>query len=265
MIAIHLIPRLVSFPIVLFGKVFAALNLPLAIPLLKIGWFIGRDEIAAVVALAQITKEQGPETALAQAEVWLSKHPQLALAACAGMTARDLGDYEKARSFLEKGRTLGDDSHGLLDLLEMSLAERTNDPESGIKIAEKLSRRNDVSPMVSELALIAMLWKEMLYRRFSEARVLALRLLAVDNEPKASIAMWALERLEGRTESAEKYLRIADVLPKDQRLYLTYLACFTAGFTEQAHEALTELREVNSDYSANAEQAVAHLIEGTQA
>ena len=245
---------LISLPLVWAGRLASMFKSPAGASFLKAAWTIGGDGTVAQLAMAEILKHAGIEAARAQGEIWMAQRPCPLIASFTGLLACDCEDLPAAQMCLTRGRALGDDPAGLLELLEFIIASRDGRSDATVELAEQLSRRTDLSPVVSKMMLTEMLWASMLGSEFGRAREYAQRLLAVESDPPASIALWALAEVEGDRNRAERHLADAHGFPPDQGLYFMCLGNLAIGRRDQAAGLAQELREHNSALAVSAER-----------
>ena len=75
----------------------------------------------------------------------------------------------------------------------------------------------------------------------------------MDDEPAASVAMWALCKRDGDDRAAEAPLREAASAPANQRLYSRFACADLASFRHKSHEVnalLAKFRETSQARSA---------------
>ena len=253
--------RAISLPLVWAGRLAAMFKSPAGASFLKAAWAIGGDGTVAQMALSEISKYAGAEAARAQGQIWMARsaHPQIA--SFTGLLACNSGDIEAARDYLVRGREHGDDPSGLLELLEFVIAARDDRPDASTELAERLSQRTDLSPAVSKMVLTELLWASMLRGEFGRAREHAERLVQVESNPPASIALWALAEAEGDRGRAERHLADAHGFAPDQQLYYMCLGSAATGRRDEAIRSARELRGCNEELAELAER----FLDGSEA
>ena len=240
---IRLLRRLLSLPLLWLGRLTGLLRLPVTVGLLKAAWTVGRDGQVGRLALVRMGEHMGRPAARAQAARWLARWPCPEIAAWAGLVALEDGDTEAAAACLSRGREIGDDPGGMLELLELMLAYRRDDAEALRELAASLERRRDLSPVVRKLVLEELMWQAMLDHRLEEAGRRARFLLEVEDNPAAHMVLWALAKKAGRVHESARHLAATEGLSGPGRLYYRCLANLAIGETEEAGRDLAELRQ----------------------
>lgn len=261
MFLVRCVRKLISLPLVWAGRLAAMFKSPAGASFLKVAWTIGDDGTVAQLAMSEILKYAGPEAARAQGDIWMARRPCPRIASFTGLLACNCGDLPAAQSCLARGRELGDDPSGMLEMLEFAITARDGRSDAATELAERLSRRTDLSPTVSKMVLHELTWVSMLRGEFGRAREHAERLVQVEANPAASIALWALAEAEGDRARAEKHLADAHGFAPDQRLYFMCMGNLTIGRRDDAVRLGHQLREHNDDLANLAED----IIDGSEA
>ena len=249
--------KLVSLPALWAGQLLAMLRSPAAASLLGLAWEISGDGAVARSALFLQRKYAGLPAALAWAQAWMARRPRPEIASWLGVVAAECGDLDRARQCLQVGRSLGDDPAGLLDLLELWVANEAGEPGEYAALLAAMEARRDLSAAVRKEVLERRLLLVMLDGRLEEARRRAKLLLEIGTNPQAEVVMWALARRAGDSRAAERHLRAAQALPEPQRLYRQCLASAGAGAADDAAEILAALDAKYPDAAAGAREALA--------
>ncbi len=249
MFFIRWIRIILSRPLVLVGHAASMINFPIDAGLLTAAWRVGGLEADAKFALGAILKRQGIDAARRQGREWIVRRPNAQLVSMAGLMALDVGDFDEAREYLDQGRALGDDGEGLLDLLEYHMASRSGDPQTSLGLARRYARRRDLTPTLSKLVLVELLWADMLAGRLEEARGRAEHLLDVDHSVEAEMALWALAVDSGDEAAAARHLRCKG--DPGMKLYFQAMGCVGVGRTDQARGMLDQLAETNPNVADN--------------
>lgn len=249
---------LASLPLVWLGKLVAPVSPSAGIWLLERAWRIGGDGSVAVAALNRLLKQAGAEAALAKAEQWLAIRPQTQTAVRAGLLSAQLGRYDRAAEHLATARRLGLDRDGLIELLELGLAFRNQQPPDLSRTLRRMVDRRDLSLTESAMVLDTILWQNMLQGDLPVARQYALRLLAVSDYRPARMALWAICRKEGRHAEADRHWAAASKMPPGSLLYTRYLVQTAIGEDAAAAEALTELEQRQAELAEQARQVVTY-------
>ena len=150
MFIVRLVAWLISLPLLWAGQLASLFKLPVAVPLLEAAWRIGGDGYVANAALANRRRYESTEAVLAKASDWLAQRPCPQIAAYAGLVAMTEGDLDTAQQLLARGRELGDEPRGSLDLLEACLVCKSDDKAAGDELVARWASRRDLSPAVSE-------------------------------------------------------------------------------------------------------------------
>ena len=137
---------LISLPLYWAGRLAAAFNHPLSVPLLQAAWWLGGEPEVGVAALALIQRHTSSAVAVRQADRWLARRPCTAIAAYAGLLAVAAGDFDRGWQMFECGRQWGPDRGGLLEGLEYALAGPAGGPLATIATARSFEARNDLGP-----------------------------------------------------------------------------------------------------------------------
>jgi hypothetical protein len=225
-------------------------RMPLAAGLLKLAWQVSEKGDIAAKALAAVRIQYGHDLAMAQAAQWMRRCPRSELAAAAGLLAIQANDIVAAESYLQQGLSLGDDSSGSLELLELLVPTARYDQQAAGAVARRLAQRRDLSPITSRFVLNTLVWDDLWHGRPGDARASAERLLAIDRDAVARVAMWAIELNEGRDSAAAEQLRQAAGLNPTIRLYYQTVGMLSIGRLSDARELLVQLEDYDADLAA---------------
>lgn len=246
---------LASLPLVWLGQGAAMLGQPVCVPLLKRAWLVGGDGTIALAALARIAQHVSAKAARSQAAEWLARRPQTEIAAYAGMLALGAGETDVAREMFARAQQLGPDRGGMLEVLELLLADADGDAGVGTEVARRLALRDDLSPAASKLVYQQLLWDAMFQGRLDEVRQRAEHVLSIEDDPLAATAMWLVARRDGRPSDLGRELARFDVAPV-VRLQLEVLGHLAAGELEEARRALPQLRQLDARAADHAQQCI---------
>ena len=248
---------LLALPLELLGRAAAMFSPPMAATLHSAAWVLAGNPQTAMMALQTVKKTLGTEAMLAQAERWMARRPQAAIAAIAGLTTLNRGDLPGARQWHDRARLAGRDDSGIDDLLEY-LVTLADDPSQATQLAREFSTRRDLGPGLVRLIKEELLWDDLFAGRHDDARRGAEHLLAIQKDLPASAAMWALETRRGRPAAAQKHLRDGMEFPRETWLYWQCLASTALDSRSQTQLLLDELRAVNESAAAAAHDAIFH-------
>jgi len=242
MFLMRFIRMILSLPFLWTGRVAVMFQTPLSIPLLKTAWWISADGQVGVAALGAIAKLHEPAEAIGCALAWMQKLPRAEVAAYAGILAAEAGLGDIARNMHVACKQLPPDQLGLTELLEFTISQRFEPPGASADCARRLEARSDLSPTVSRMISMELLWDAMIAGRLDEVRRRATHVLAVGQAPAAHVAMAAVS--EDQTE-ASRHLGQAK-LPPAELHYFSYLAARGTGNQAEADRQLFLLDELNS-------------------
>jgi hypothetical protein len=154
---------------------------------------------------------------------------------------------------LDRGRQLGVDKLGLLDLLEFAIATRGDDRAKRIETARRFEGRRDVSPQVSLAARLVLLWDALEHKDFEQARQRAMQVLSVQDDPDAEMVMWAIAEHDKQPKKAVTHLAKAKLKPaiKTHRQIIGYLALDQKNTAENL---LLQLRQMDNKLAEMAQQ-----------
>lgn len=248
--------KLASLPFLWAGQLAGVFHLPVSVPLLDLAWAISRDGNFGRTALMGLYRQEGPEAAQAQAAAWMDQHPRPEIASWAGMLAAGAGDLDQARSYLARGREIGDDPAGMFELLELTIAFHRDDYQRLRQLTASLGARRDLAPSVRKLVLEQGLWQAMLDRQFDQARARAQYLLEVEDNQPADMALLALARRDRDPALIRRCLERTAALPARDKLYFQFLGSLAIGAADDARRSLAELRELDPAMARRAEQVI---------
>jgi hypothetical protein len=234
---------LASLPFAWVGRALAMLKSPLCVPFVKAAWHVGGRGSEGRLALICVASHEGEAAARALAAGWMQRRARPEIAAFEGLLAAQAGEIERARTCLARGRDLGDDAEGMLELLEMFLAQVDPDPLRAFELAEALRGRRDLSPLVRRCVLGTVMWKAMIRGDADDARRRAEHLLSIDADPNASAVLWALSKRAGRHDLAQTHLGALKGLAAGERLQLMVRAAMAAGCDQELDRLLPALEE----------------------
>jgi hypothetical protein len=242
---------LMSLPFLWAGQLAKMLQLPLSVPLLKAAWLIGGDGEVALLALADIQQKDSPEAARAQAAEWMASRPRPEIAAFAGLLAVQANDLESACDLLARGLESGQDRSGMLEMLQVFIAQRTGDPGALLEVARRFESRHDLSPFVSKFVQEQLMFDAMSANRFDEAEQRARRLWSIEDNPAAAHALWVLARRRGEQVPFGRYFdRLT--LPEGEKLYLHVMGLLVLGEWNDAAQLLVRLEAIDPQLAAEA-------------
>lgn len=244
-----------ALPFTALGWVLAAFNAPAGIPLLKLAWWLGGSADTAVRALTLVQKQQGSQAVVRAAE-WFFSRRQGEVASYVAIVCLVAGEIEQGRKWHEAAREAGCDRTGLVEVAELLLAAQDRQPGTLAELSERLMQRHDLSPSASVLCLREVAWTSLLRRQWGRCREYAGRLLAVDADPTASMALWAAALALGDEAAAARHLAGAAKLPRPQRLAYEAIGQAVAGHAAAAASALDELRTLKPEAVPAVEAAI---------
>ena len=262
MFIVRWIRKLVSLPFLWLGQLAGMIKLPVSLTLMKAAFAVSGDGDIGRLALVAVYRQMGPDAALAQAAGWMAGRAHAQIAAWAGLMAVDAGRSDEARSYLARAQQLGSDRLGMIEMLEFRIAQCDPDPAAACGVVDRLAGRRDLAPSLTRSVLNVRMWNAMLAGRLDEAQACAQHLLEVDDEPAASMVMWALSRRRGNQRRAAGHLRGAAGAPADLRLQWQCMALAAVGSGDEAAAALAELRQLDP---GTAERLEEHLRKGQTA
>ena len=198
MFIVRLVAWLISLPVLWAGQLASLFKLPAAGPLLEAAWWIGGDGYVANAALADRKQREPAEAVLARALDWLARRPRAEIAAYAGFLAVGQGNIDLTRQLLARGRELGDDPKGLLDLLEFCVVMTAGDKAAIAELISRFASRRDLPPEAADLLLSTQLSWAMSRGDWPEVERRARHLWSIRNHPTAAAALWALDWRQGR-------------------------------------------------------------------
>ena len=246
---------LLSLPFVWLGQGTAMLNLPLCVPLLEIAWLLRCECTIGLAALARIGQYVSPEAARRRAAEWLTRHPQPETAAYAGVLAMQAGEPALARELLARAQQLGGDRSGMVEMLELAVADAEESSEAVTQTCRRLAQRDDLSPSVSKLVHQQLLCDAMVHGRLDEVQRRGEHLWSIEDDPLAATALWAVARRRGEGESLEARLRRFELAPP-ARLQLEVLGHLAAGKPDEVRKMLAQLRETDPRAADQVEQCL---------
>jgi len=244
MFLLPFIRMLLSLPFLWSGQLAGIFQIPISIPLLKAAWWISADGEVGFAALKAIKRLVGPPEAIGCAMAWMEKYPRVELAAYAGLLAAGAGLRDIARDMLGRCKQFTTDRLGLTELLEFTIAKHFEPLGRATDCARRLEARNDLSPAVSGMIRIELLWEAMLDGRLDEAEHRAEHMLSVGEAPPANVALSAIARYHGNEIGASRHMEQAKLPPAEMQYYRFLSAC-GIGADEEAGELLEGLRDYN--------------------
>ena len=246
MFLIRLLRWLMSLPFLWSGRLAATLNFPVSAALLRIAWVVGGSGRVARMALGELFKRAGAEIAMAQGELWLTKRLTPEVAAFVGLLAIQCERTDRARELLALAHECGDDPEGMIDILELGLAERNEDPSVSLELAQRWESRRDLAPTASKFVHSRLLWDDLHQGRLDEAARRVKHLLAVADDVLPAAIMWALCTRQGRRADANRYLRHAGPAKPVEVLAGQCMAGFAVGLRAEAEEMLDQLDSMDA-------------------
>ena len=244
MFLIRWIRELLAVPFVWTGRLAASFKLPVEVPLLKAAWHISRNGQSGIAALAAVHRQQGVQAATLLVQAWMQSCPRPEIAAFGGLLAIDAGDVELAKAYLQRGRQLGTEQAGTLELLEFFIVIRSGGPDAATQLAQRFSTRSDLPAHLSVMVLTELLWRDMRQGNWEAATAGARHLLAVADAPAAEAALWAMALHRGDGQSAQRHLARVK-FPAAQRACYLCMGSDAVGLHEQARGFLEELRQAD--------------------
>jgi len=235
---------LLSLPFLWGGQLAGIFQMPISTRLLKAAWWISADGQVGFTALKAIAKHREPAEAIGCAMAWMEKYPRVELVAYAGLLAAGGGLGDIARNMLVACQQFTIDRLGLTELLEFTIAKRFEPLGAVVDCARRLEDRKDLSPAVSAMIHMELLWDAMLDGRLDEADRRAEYMLSVGEAPPAHVALSALARYRGNEIGASRHMDQAKLPPAEMHYYRFLSACGT-GADEDAREILGQLRDFN--------------------
>lgn len=230
---------LVSLPICWAGWGLSMFKSPLCVPLLRAGWRIGGAAEVECRAIHMIQTTAGPELALAEAVWAMGVRPSPQIAATAGLLANMLGDAATVAEMLARGRALGDDPQGRLDLLEYVV--RWPDRGEFEAYVDSLAQRRDLNPLLTRMVAICLAWREVADKQLALARRRVHRILQIEDLPDAHMVLWAAALQEGNAEAAAVHLGLAERMPPELRTFYEIQGRAYAGDLVGASQLVHEL------------------------
>jgi hypothetical protein len=242
---------LLSLPLVWAGQLARVLQLPLSVPLLKAAWRVGGNGPVALLALVAIRQRVSAEAARAQAARWLALRPQPEITVYAGALALEAGELDSAHDLLARAEAMEPDREGLLEMLQLGVAEKAGGPAALLELAQHLESRTDLAPAASKLVREQLLWDALAGGRWDEARRRAARLWSIEDNPLAATAQWVLARRAGRRATWYDFAgRIK--LTAAQAIYFELLGFLALGAMEDARRCLDTLERMEPSLAAAA-------------
>lgn len=245
------------------GQLAGVFQTPLSVPLLRAAWWISADGQVGLKALTAIKTYGDSAQAIGCALAWMEKIPRAELAAFGGLLAANAGLEDVSRNMLVLCQQLPRDKLGLTELLEFTIAQRFEPFGAASQCARRLEDRRDLSPTVSGMVHMDLLWNAMLCGRLDEAERRAKFVLSVGQAPPASIAMSAIARLRGDETAARRHMNDAVALPPAEMHYYRFLAASGIEAEDEANEQLTRLGEFNVSLAEYATRQVS-VVRGSR-
>ena len=228
MFILYLLRMLVALPVFWLGQLLGMLKSASCLPFLKAAWWIGRNENMGLVALVKIQQLESAQSARIQAAAWLASDPCPGMAAFAGLLALDAGDLDDAGRCRDLCLELGGDRQGLIEWLELILADKNNNGQAAADLHQRLAMRTDLSPLVSKSLLEISVIKALFGKNWIDAESPAKRLWSIEDNPWAATAFWALNRQNGKSEDFQNYLKKIKLTP-GQVIFFQTAALFISG------------------------------------
>ena len=228
-------------------------QMPISIPLLRAAWLISADGQMGFTALRAIARQVGPPEAIGCAMAWMEKCPRVELAAYAGLLAAGAGLSDIARDMLARCKNFAIDRLGMTELLEFSIAKRFEPLGAAVDCARRLEARSDLSPSVSGMIHVELLWDAVLGGCLDEAQRRAEHMLSVGEAPSARVVLSVLAGYHGDEIGASRHMERAKLPPAELHYYRFLSAC-GIGDEEEAREQLAELGKYNvslAEYAAH--------------
>jgi hypothetical protein len=238
----------------------SAFKMPLCIPLFRAAWLISGNGETGCRAIVAVRAMKGLQAARVQARLAMRRLPCPRIAAFAGIMEIQAGKCESARAMFIRGRQLGDDPAGRLDLLEILLAAFDPQQEASA-VAARLDCRRDLPPYVSKCVNLELIWSGLLRGQHQDARRRATHLLKIEEVPEARMAMWVVESLAGNEAAANAHRDRAQ-MPSDSQVYLEVLGHAIIGNLEKSRQLLEQLRQSNPKSAELAQRHLQGIREG---
>ena len=234
-----------SLPLQWAGQLAMLLSPPTAMVLLQGAWALGGNPANAITVLGRMLKAGQKNAARQRVEQYIRRRPHPDLAAFAGLMAIDDGDLPRARQWLAHSRALGPSRTGTPDLLEYTIAERDDDIRASGRLGQALiATRRDLPLLLTRKIQNDFLLMDMLDRRFDQVPPRAEYMLAVEENPVAEFALWALARKEGRESDATAHFARAKC-PPAASLHYRALGAHAIGDFPLRDRLLTDLERID--------------------
>ena len=245
MAILRLLRMFVALPFFWLGQLLGMLKSPSCMPFLKAAWSIGRNENMGLVALVKIQQLESIQSARTQAAAWLASDPCPGIAAFAGLLALDAGDLEDAARCRDLCLGLGGDRKGLIEWLELMLANKNNNDQASADLHQRLALRTDLSPLVSKYLLEISVIEALFGKNWIDAEIPAKRLWSIEDNPWAATAFWVLDRQNGKSEDFQNYIKKIKLTP-GQVIFFQTAAWSVIGEMEQARQSFDLLRQTDA-------------------
>ncbi len=259
MFLLRLITWLISLPLLWAGMLLATLKVPLCVPLLRGAWRISGDGDIGSRAIGAVQAHAGLNVALAEATHAMDHRPSPQVAGLAGLLAIQNQDRELAKDMLARGRELGDDPAGSLDMLEFFTS--MEDPKTHEELVARLDSRHDLPPMLSIMASMSLASYDVYAGRFDDVRLRAGRILAVRDWPVAQMLMWTVETQAGNHAAADAH-RAKAQMPPEQKASCQIVGYAAMGDFAQTRQLLEQLRGSHPETAEAVEERLRNRVEG---
>lgn len=247
------IRKSLGLPLLWAGQVLLWEKSPWSVRLLHAAWIVSGAGDWAQFAVMSVLRLQGPEAARTYAAEALTRRPSPEVAAWAGLLAVDAGDLDGAETALHRGRELGNDRDGLLDLLEFQNAARRGEQER-MEVARAFLHRRDLPPLLSKQIQSGACQDLLMAGQLDQAAREAQRLLEIEPNGQAEMVLCAVAKARGDETRARQHLEAATDLSPLRRAYLEVLGNAAIGRFDQAREALRPLQQEEPDLARDLEQ-----------
>jgi hypothetical protein len=209
--------------------------------LVEIIWALGREPGDAAAVLKLTAAGKGIEAGRARAEKMFAEYPYGQIVATMGwLEVQHTQDLLAARQWLENaGQVDCKDAHLLLGL-ELFLSEHLEEYDTQ-QVVERILSRNDLPMQTTRNALLVHGRGLLKQRRWSEAQVVADRILSVEENPQARWIRWVKATTDGDDDYARTQLSIAQGKMSVAALGgFVALGWFYMGDKERAKQVLRE-------------------------
>jgi hypothetical protein len=257
MFVLRWLRKILALPLLWIGQLLLLAKMPPAVGLLKAAWIVSGDGEWGRIALAAVHALQGPQAAMACAADWMARRPSAPLAAMAGLRAIGADNLDGAADYLRRGRELGNDRDGLLELLELLLACRRGIEEEEEEVVHRFLKRRDLSSATSKGIQSAVCWDTLLAGQWDEASRQARRLLEIEPNVDAEMVLWAIAKARGDDASAQAHLAAVVNAPPSVKQFLEAEGNAAIGRYREARDIAAAMRQEYPDLAQRLENRIA--------